>query len=60
MVLILDVARFKYPPHWVPLEVLYEAMQVFIHIHIYMYIYVYIHIYVSLYIYKYIYTSSSI
>eukprot|EP00596_Hydrurales_sp_CCMP1899_P000986 CAMPEP_0119054200 /NCGR_PEP_ID=MMETSP1177-20130426/74913_1 /TAXON_ID=2985 /ORGANISM="Ochromonas sp, Strain CCMP1899" /LENGTH=294 /DNA_ID=CAMNT_0007034361 /DNA_START=202 /DNA_END=1086 /DNA_ORIENTATION=- len=27
MVLILDVARFKYPPHWVPLKLLYEAMQ---------------------------------
>mmetsp|Transcript_281 Transcript_281/g.686 ORF Transcript_281/g.686 Transcript_281/m.686 type:complete len:385 (-) Transcript_281:268-1422(-) len=26
-VLLLDVARFKYPPHWVPLPVLYEAMQ---------------------------------
>jgi glutathione gamma-glutamylcysteinyltransferase len=26
MVLILDTARFKYPPHWVPLEMLYEAM----------------------------------
>lgn len=26
MVLILDVARFKYPPHWVPLELLWEAM----------------------------------
>lgn len=26
MVLILDVARFKYPPHWVPLKVLWEAM----------------------------------
>lgn len=26
MVLIMDVARFKYPPHWVPLSVLYEAM----------------------------------
>ncbi|XP_020220485.1 glutathione gamma-glutamylcysteinyltransferase 1 isoform X4 [Cajanus cajan] len=26
MVLILDVARFKYPPHWVPLEVLWEGM----------------------------------
>lgn len=26
-VLILDVARFKYPPHWVPLATLYEAMQ---------------------------------
>lgn len=27
MVLILDVARFKYPPHWVPLPVLWRAMQ---------------------------------
>ncbi|GAX75692.1 hypothetical protein CEUSTIGMA_g3135.t1 [Chlamydomonas eustigma] len=26
LVLILDVARFKYPPHWVPLPLLYEAM----------------------------------
>lgn len=26
MVLILDVARFKYPPHWVPLTLLWEAM----------------------------------
>lgn len=26
LVLILDVARFKYPPHWVPLEALYRAM----------------------------------
>ncbi|KAJ6828854.1 glutathione gamma-glutamylcysteinyltransferase 1-like isoform X1 [Iris pallida] len=26
MVLILDVARFKYPPHWVPLALLWEAM----------------------------------
>mmetsp|Transcript_2978 Transcript_2978/g.8391 ORF Transcript_2978/g.8391 Transcript_2978/m.8391 type:complete len:343 (-) Transcript_2978:166-1194(-) len=26
MVLLLDVARFKYPPHWVPVEVLYNAM----------------------------------
>ena len=27
MVLILDVARFKYPPHWVPLSLLWRAMQ---------------------------------
>lgn len=27
MVLILDVARFKYPPHWVPLSLLWEAME---------------------------------
>ncbi|KAL9257804.1 Glutathione gamma-glutamylcysteinyltransferase 1-like protein [Drosera capensis] len=26
LVLIMDVARFKYPPHWVPLNVLWEAM----------------------------------
>lgn len=26
MVLILDVARFKYPPHWVPLQLLHEAV----------------------------------
>nr|AWV56809.1 similar to phytochelatin synthase [Trebouxia lynnae] len=26
MVLILDTARFKYPPHWVPLRQLYQAM----------------------------------
>ncbi|XP_010943665.2 glutathione gamma-glutamylcysteinyltransferase 1 isoform X2 [Elaeis guineensis] len=26
MVLILDVARFKYPPHWVPLSLLWQAM----------------------------------
>lgn len=26
LVLILDVARFKYPPHWVPLESLFSAM----------------------------------
>jgi glutathione gamma-glutamylcysteinyltransferase len=26
LALILDTARFKYPPHWVPLETLYEAM----------------------------------
>lgn len=25
-ILILDVARFKYPPYWVPLQVLWEAM----------------------------------
>lgn len=25
-VLILDVARYKYPPHWVPLELLWKAM----------------------------------
>lgn len=27
LVLILDVARFKYPPHWVSVTTLYEAMQ---------------------------------
>lgn len=27
LVLLLDVARFKYPPHWVPLSKLHEAMQ---------------------------------
>lgn len=26
-VLILDTARFKHPPHWVPLSLLYEAMR---------------------------------
>jgi glutathione gamma-glutamylcysteinyltransferase len=26
LVLILDVARFKYPPHWVPAEQLWRAM----------------------------------
>ncbi len=26
LVLILDVARFKYPPHWVPLETVFQAM----------------------------------
>lgn len=25
--LVLDVARFKYPPHWVPLTVMFEAMR---------------------------------
>ncbi len=27
LVLLLDVARFKYPPHWVPLAKLHAAMQ---------------------------------
>ena len=27
MVLILDVARFKYPPYWIPLQKAFEAMQ---------------------------------
>jgi glutathione gamma-glutamylcysteinyltransferase len=26
LVLVLDVARFKYPPHWVPAEQLWRAM----------------------------------
>lgn len=26
LVLVLDCARFKYPPHWVPLELLWQAM----------------------------------
>lgn len=26
LVLLFDVARFKYPPHWVPLSLLYKAM----------------------------------
>jgi glutathione gamma-glutamylcysteinyltransferase len=26
LVLVLDVARFKYPPHWVPVSRLWEAM----------------------------------
>lgn len=26
LALIMDVARFKYPPHWTPLEQLYQAM----------------------------------
>lgn len=26
LVLIMDVARFKYPPHWVPLKMLYNSM----------------------------------
>ncbi|CAA6673266.1 unnamed protein product [Spirodela intermedia] len=29
MALILDVARFKYPPHWVPISLLWEAMDTF-------------------------------
>ena len=28
-VLVLDTARFKYPPHWVPLELLFTAMQAY-------------------------------
>lgn len=27
LVLVLDVARFKYPPHWIPAERLWRAMQ---------------------------------
>jgi glutathione gamma-glutamylcysteinyltransferase len=27
MLLLLDVARFKYPPHWIPLSLLYTAMK---------------------------------
>ena len=27
MVLLFDVAKFKYPPHWVPLAALHAAMQ---------------------------------
>jgi glutathione gamma-glutamylcysteinyltransferase len=27
MLLLLDVARFKYPPHWIPLPLLYSAME---------------------------------
>lgn len=27
MVLIFDVARFKYPPHWLPVSLLWKAMQ---------------------------------
>ncbi|MFN0249665.1 MAG: phytochelatin synthase family protein [Kofleriaceae bacterium] len=26
LVLVLDVARFKYPPHWIPAELLWQAM----------------------------------
>lgn len=27
MVLVMDVARFKYPPHWLPVPAFFEAMQ---------------------------------
>lgn len=27
LVLLLDVARFKYPPHWVPLSLLWQALE---------------------------------
>ncbi|HEX7081589.1 MAG TPA: phytochelatin synthase family protein [Gammaproteobacteria bacterium] len=26
-VLVLDTARFKYPPHWVPVDLLFDAME---------------------------------
>jgi len=26
MVLVLDVARFKYPPHWIPVPLMFKAM----------------------------------
>lgn len=26
LILILDVARFKYPPHWIPIELLWQSM----------------------------------
>ncbi|MFO0553693.1 MAG: phytochelatin synthase family protein [Polyangiaceae bacterium] len=26
LALVLDVARFKYPPHWIPIETLHQAM----------------------------------
>jgi len=26
LILVLDVARYKYPPHWVPLEMMYRSM----------------------------------
>ena len=26
LILVMDVARYKYPPHWVPLSTLWEAM----------------------------------
>jgi glutathione gamma-glutamylcysteinyltransferase len=28
LVLIMDVAQFKYPPHWVPLSLVFKSMQV--------------------------------
>ncbi len=28
MVLLMEVARFKYPPHWIPLSMLFEATKV--------------------------------
>ncbi|GLD96591.1 hypothetical protein PINS_up005274 [Pythium insidiosum] len=27
MVLLMDVARFKYPPHWVKLSMVHRALQ---------------------------------
>jgi hypothetical protein len=30
-ILILDVARFKYPPHWVPVEMMWEAGSTIVH-----------------------------
>ena len=27
LILIMDVARFKYPPHWVPLSTVFESMK---------------------------------
>lgn len=27
LALILDTARFKYPPHWVPVKLLLDAMR---------------------------------
>ncbi len=27
LALVMDVARFKYPPHWAPLQLLWDAMQ---------------------------------
>lgn len=27
LILIMDVARFKYPPHWAPLELVYRSMK---------------------------------
>jgi len=29
MLLIMDVARFKYPPHWIKLELMWEAMHAY-------------------------------
>ena len=28
MVLIMDTAQYKYPPHWIKLDILWKAMQV--------------------------------